>query len=65
MNLLLLVLLLLYLILLLLLLLLLLSILLFIMFVIRHELGGESISVLFKWHCLPLLIRFDLIGKPY
>ena len=27
--------------------------------------GGESISVLFERHCLPLLIRSNLIGKPY
>ena len=27
--------------------------------------GGESISELFPWHCLPLPIRFGLIGKPY
>ena len=27
--------------------------------------GGESISVLFETHCLPLLIGSDLIGKPY
>ena len=26
---------------------------------------GESISELFGRHCLPLLIRFGLIGKPY
>ena len=26
---------------------------------------GESIYVLFEQHCLPLLIRSDLIGKSY
>ena len=27
--------------------------------------GGELISLLFKWHCLALLIISDLIGMPY
>ena len=27
--------------------------------------GGESVSILFERHCLPLRIRSDLIGKPY
>ena len=47
------------------LLLLLLLLLLLIMFVIRHDLGRESISVLFEQHCLALLIRFDLIVERY
>ena len=54
-----------FLLLLLLILLLLLLLLLLIMFVIRHDLGRESISVLFEQHCLALLIRFDLIVERY
>ena len=27
--------------------------------------GEESVSILFKRHCLPLLIRSDLKGKPH